>query len=482
MEPQNLRFGGGATATVLHPFVAVQMVIAIILLLCLPRKYAIVPLILATFTISLGQVVVVAGIHFTVLRILILAGLIRWAAYKDAKFAGGFNTLDRLVTLWAFSSLIVISLQWMETQALIKSLGDFLDLLGGYYVARFLIRDVEDLKRAIKALAAVTVVMSVCMINEQITHQNVFGLLGPAMPPQIRDGKLRSQGAFEVYIDAGVFGAVLVPLLVWLWSDKKSKVVTYLGVAGALTMMLTCNSSTPLLAFAGGVLGLWLWRFRKKMRLFRWALVLTLVALHLVMKGPVWALIGRIDLTGSSSGFHRYYLVDSCIRHFGDWWLLGYKNFGSWGWDMWDLSDQYVAVCLTGGLITFIIFIALLSRSFGALGIARKRLAAAGERKQEWFCWCLGCALLAHVVGWFGCSYMAKMQMTLFPVLAMISVATSEAKRLTVRSTEATVRSVEAPDEQQVVDALTAQETDPSHTEKVDEAWQSFFAVGRRLI
>ena len=58
-------------------------------------------------------------------------------------------------------------------------------------------------------LAAVTVVMGVCMINEQITHQNIFGLLGGlSTTPQIREGKLRSQGAFDVYIDAGEFGAV----------------------------------------------------------------------------------------------------------------------------------------------------------------------------------------------------------------------------------------------------------------------------------
>ena len=430
MEPQHLRFGGGAAGTVLHPLVAVQMLIAIILLLCLPRKYAIVPLILAIFTISQGQVVVVAGGHFTVLRILILAGLLRLLASKQARFAGGFATIDRLVTLWAFSSLIVVSLQLMETQAFIKNLGDFLDLLGGYYVVRFLIRDLQDVKLATKALAAVAVVMGLCMINEQITHWNVFGMLngGPTLP-QIRDGKLRSQGAFDVYIDAGVFGALLVPILVWLWSDKKSRLAVYLGILGAVTMMLTCNSSTPILALAGGVLGLCLWRFRGRMRAFRWGLALTLVALHLVMKGPVWSLIARIDLTGSSSGYHRYYLVDNCIRHFSDWWLLGYKDFGNWGWDMWDLSDQYVAVCLTGGLITFVIFMALLTRSFGALGTIRKRFAAAGNRRQEWYCWCLGCTLFANLVGWFGCSYMAKMEMTLCILLAMISVAIVEGRR-----------------------------------------------------
>jgi hypothetical protein len=434
MEPQNLRFGGGAADTILHPLVAVQMLIAIILILCLPRKYAIVPLLLGIFTISLGQVVVLAGIHFTVLRILILTGLVRRAASgMKTPFAGGFNSIDRLVTFWAFSALIVVSLEWMEAPILIKSLGDFLDLLGGYYVLRFLIRDEADARRAIKALVAVAVVMSVCMINEQITHRNVFGLLGGApLTPQIREGKLRSQGAFEVYIDAGVFGAVLVPMLAWMWSDRKSRVAVYIGMVGAIIMILTCNSSTPLLGLAAGILGLCLWPFRRQMRVFRWALVLTLVALHLMMNGPVWSLIARIDLTGSSSGYHRYYLVDNFIRHFGDWWLLGYKNFGNWGWDMWDLSDEYVAVGLTGGLITFVIFIGILSRSFGGLGTARKRAARNRNRKSEWLCWCLGCALLAHVVGWFGCSYMAKMQMALFSLLAMISLAISETKRPTL--------------------------------------------------
>ena len=82
---------------------------------------------------------------------------------------------------------------------------------------------------------------------------------------------------------------------------------------------------------------------------------------------------------------------------------------------------------LRGGLLTFLLFIGVLSRSFAELGIARKRVA--GNQKQEWLCWCLGSALVANVVGWFGCSYMAQMQMALFPLLAMISVAAFEAKR-----------------------------------------------------
>jgi hypothetical protein len=430
MEPENIRFGGGAADTLIHPLVAIWMAIAIVLILFLPRKYAVVPLLLVTFTAPLGQVVVLAGVHFTVIRFLIIAGLVRWATSRRSSpggvFAGGFNSIDRLMTLWALMSLIIFTVQWMDTQALIKSLGGFLDTLGGYFVLRFLIQDREDVRRTLKVFAAICVTMGVCMINEQVTHLNIFGLLsGAGFVSAVRDGKIRAQGAFGVYIDAGVFGAILIPMLVWLWSDAKSKVVAALGMAGGTAMTLTSNSSTPQLAYVAGIVGLCFWPLRRRMRLIRWGLVIMLVMLHLVMKAPVWALIARIDLTGSSSGYHRYYLVDNCIRHFSDWWLSGFKNYNDWGWDMWDLSNQFVVQALTGGLVTFVLFIMILSRCFGGIGRARKFVE--GNRAEEWFLWCLGAALFANVVAFFGCSYMAQMQMALFPLLAIISVATFEA-------------------------------------------------------
>jgi hypothetical protein len=113
-------------------------------------------------------------------------------------------------------------------QALIKSLGDLLDTLGTYFVLRFLTQDREDVRRTIKVLALVGVIMGVCMLNEHRTGANVFGLLGGMPDETIRDGKIRSQGAFEVFITAGVFGATLLPLLVWLWSDAKSRMGVFL--------------------------------------------------------------------------------------------------------------------------------------------------------------------------------------------------------------------------------------------------------------
>src|ERR1700693_2186835 len=97
MEPQNLRFGGGGQGTLLHPVVALGMVLAIVLILCLPRRFVIAPLLMAIFTIPLGQVVVLGGVHFLMARILILTGLARLAISgrraEGGVLVGGFEFL-----------------------------------------------------------------------------------------------------------------------------------------------------------------------------------------------------------------------------------------------------------------------------------------------------------------------------------------------------------------------------------------------------
>ncbi len=425
MEPTNIRFGGGSAATVLHPLVGVVVLATIALIFLLPRKYVLVPLLSTAILVPFGQVVVVGGIHFTVYRILVLFGLVRLMTTRPtpgmSRLAGGLNGIDRVFVLWAVFLAIVFSVEWMDMQAVIRSLGTLLDAVGGYLVLRFLIHDMEDIQRAIKVFAIVAVVLAVCMTNEQLTHTNVFGLLGGTpVSVAVRDGQARSCGPFEVYITAGVFGATLVPLFVWLWKGAQSRMLAAFGIIASTIITLTSSSSTPQLAYVAGIISLCFWPLRQHMRAFRWTLVLLLTGLHLAMKAPVWALIARIDLTGSSSGYHRFMLVDSCIGHFSDWWLLGFKNYDEWGWDMWDLSNQYVAYALTGGLVTLALFIAVICKAFGLLGRARR---LADDNAEGWFFWCLCAALVSHVVSYFGVLYFDQMQFVWFALLAIISAA-----------------------------------------------------------
>jgi hypothetical protein len=471
MEPQNFRFGGGAADTMLTPVMALAMLIVIGLIFTRPRDKVITPFLLGCFTIPIQQVVVLGGLHFTVLRILIIAGLIRRAisggTSRAGKFPGGLNGVDRMVLLWAVSLETIVSLQWMEMQAFIHNLGDFLDIFGGFLVVRYFIPDGEAVRRTIKTLAVICIIQGVCMLNEQISHVNVFGYVGGLGPwLTLRDGKIRSEGVLGC-ISAGAFSAALIPLFLWLWTERRNRMLAYAGLAGATTMVFTSNSSTSLLALAATVLAILLWPLRKHTTLIRRGFALMLVGLHLVMHGPVWALIGRVDLTGSSSGYHRQILVDNCIRHFSDWWLLGYKHYDLWGFDMFDLCNQFVVQAVIGGLLSLVAYIAIFSRSFGAIGTARQKVE--GDRGREWFLWCLGSTLFSIVVAHFGINYPAMMEIGLFTLWSLISVTTFEAR-------QATARSVESPG-QEFGQALTVAETHLPHNESKEEASHRFFEV-----
>jgi hypothetical protein len=436
MEPEHYRFGGGSSATLLHPLVAVAMVIAVICILCLARKKVIAPVLLAIFLIPNGQVLYLAGVHFNVYRIILIAGLVRWIiSRRSSPLTGGFNSIDRLVTLAFLSLFVVFTLQWRESQALIKSLGDMLDALGGYFVFRFLIRDREDVIRAVRVFALLAVILGACMLNEQRTGTNVFGLLGGIrLAPEMRNGSVRSQASFQHSISAGSFGATLVPVFIWLWSDKKSRKLAVLGLAGATVMVVTPHSSTTILSYAAGIFALCMWPMRRRMRIVRWGIVAAVIGLHLIMNGPVWSLLEHINLTGSSESFHRYQLIDTFIRHFGDWWLLGTRDNASWGWEMADTSNQYVTWGVSGGLAAFALFIALIARCFTKVGVARKN--AKGNLSEEWFFWCLGACIFTHVVVSFGIDYFDQLLFVWLALIAIVSTSVSQAKERVVETAQ----------------------------------------------
>jgi hypothetical protein len=248
---------------------------------------------------------------------------------------------------------------------------------------------------------------------------NPFGFLGGTdTAPIIRNGTARAQATFGHAILAGCFGATLIPLFVWLW--KKDKVTAAAGILGSTLMVLSANSSTPVLAYAAGVLALLLWPVRRSMKSVRWAIVITIISLAVVMNAPVWYVISHIDVIGGSGGYDRAFLIDTCIRHFRDWWLFGTNQNGNWGYDMWDMSDQFVAEAETGGLLALIFFIALIAKCFGRLGSMRKRVAP----ERQWLLWCLGSVMLAHIFAYFGVAYWDQTQIWWFAFLAMISAAT----------------------------------------------------------
>src|SRR6267142_3872680 len=429
MPPENLRFGGGASEPVLHPIVLVAMLIAVALIFLLPRKQIIWPFLLSAFLIPLGQSILIGGLHFFVIRIIILIVAVRMLASRltspEGLLGDRFGTLDIVFLAWASCRALAGVLGFsFNSGALVYQGGFLLDAIGGYFVLRYLICDDEDIFRTLRVFATVSFVIAGCMLFEKVHQLNVFGLLGGVRTvPEMRGGSVRAEGPFQHELLAGTFAATLLPLFLLLWRQGKSHILAVLGVIAATVMVITSHSSTSLMAYAAGLLGVCAWPLRRHMRLVRWGLVLALISLHLVMKAPVWFLIARIDIVGGSSGYHRAMLVNGFITHFRDWWLVGTTENARWGNTMWDLCNQFVAEGELGGLATFLCFLALIYICFSRLGTARKSVE--GDRNKECYFWLFGATLFSHIVGFFGISYFDQTRVSWFALLAMIVTATA---------------------------------------------------------
>jgi len=429
MPPENLRFGGGASETILHPIVLVAMLIAIALIFLLPRKYIIWPFLVSAFLIPLGQSILVGGLHFFVIRIIILAVVVRMLASRftspEGIFGGRLGILDGIFLVWAFCRALAGAVVFsFNSGALVYQAGFLLDAIGGFFVLRYLICDDEDIYRTLRVFATISIIIGCCMLFEKMYRLDVFGLLGGVRAvPEVRNGSVRAEGPFQHEILAGTFAATLLPLFFLLWRQGKSRFLAAFAIIAATVMVITSHSSTAVMAYAAGLLGVCAWVLRRHMRLVRWAFVLVLISLHLVMKAPVWFLIARVDIVGGSSGYHRARLVNDFIMHFPDWWLVGTIENARWGNTMWDLSNQYVAEGEVGGLVTFVCFLALICICFSRIGTARKSVE--GDRSKEWYFWILGATLFSHVVGFFGISYFDQTRVSWFALLAIIVIATA---------------------------------------------------------
>lgn len=431
MPPENLRFGGGLEQTVLNPFVAGAVLLAGILMIALPRNKIIVPFLAASILIPMDQVLLVGGLHFPMLRLLILFAVLRvlWLKVRtgSALFSNGVNAIDVLVVSLATCSAVAGVMLWQDSKAAVYQAGEMYNIFGIYWCSRFLIRDDDDIARVLRAFALIVAIIGVVMLYERVVGRNPYALLGGARASVYavvveRDERVRAMGPFGHPILAGTFAGVLIPMFAALWligaKDRKTAAV---GFIGATLMTITSNSSTPLLAYAAGIAALCFWPFRGLARIVRWGIAIALIGLHLVMKAPVWHLVARIDLVGGSSGYHRFQLIDQFIRRFQDWWLFGVKNNADWGWEMWDTANQYVEIGQKSGLLPFLLFLAILVFGFKSVGRARQR--AGTPLKQQQLLWCLGSALFAHVVAFFGISYFDQTIVQWYALLAMIPAA-----------------------------------------------------------
>jgi O-antigen ligase len=147
------------------------------------------------------------------------------------------------------------------------------------------------------------------------------------------------------------------------------------------------------------------------------------------MKSPVYSLIGRVSNITGGTGWHRVYLIDSAIRYFGDWWMIGTKKTAHWipyvlpiDPDNVDITNQYILVGVQGGVISIILFLYIMVKCFGAIGSSTKYY----ENKSSWmakFVWSLGVSLFTYVVSFISVSMFDFIEIYFYMLVSFISIA-----------------------------------------------------------
>ena len=396
-----------------------------IALLRLPRRWAPLPLLLGTCYMTLGQEIVLGSLHFTVIRILVAVGFLR-VALRGEHLAGGPNGLDWLMAAWGLWALLSSFFHDDVAATFVNHLGIVYNACGIYVLLRFFCQSLDDVIMLSRITAILLVPLSLLMLIEKTTGHNLFSMLGGvAEISEIRDGRIRAQGPFAHPILAGTAGAVCLPLMIGL--RRSHRTAGNWGAAACAAMIVASTSSGPILSALSGIGALFMWRWRYRMRIVRWAAILGYVGLDVVMNAPAYYLLARIDLTGSSTGWHRAALIEAAVKHLSEWWLAGTDYTRHWmaygvGWspNHVDITNHYLQMGVTGGLLLAVLFIAVLAKAFSFVGIGLRRRAGM-PFADRFMIWTLGAALFAHATTFVSVSYFDQTFVFLYLTLAAIS-------------------------------------------------------------
>jgi hypothetical protein len=143
------------------------------------------------------------------------------------------------------------------------------------------------------------------------------------------------------------------------------------------------------------------------------------------MKAPIWYLIAKISNFLGGTGWHRAYLLDQAVHYFKDWWLIGISHTGYWmPYQLYngnsDITNQFLAEGIDGGIITMILFIIVVVRAYKFVGYGL-RAASNWSKREQFLLWGVGCVLLAHTATFFSICYYNQCKVLFFIFLAAIA-------------------------------------------------------------
>ena len=387
---------------------------------------------------ALGSVIEIGPFSFMPFRIYMAVAVVR-IIIRGERLVGDVNGLDWMMVTWAAWALVSSLFHADTSGVLVNRLGLVYNACGSYFLLRVFCQSLDDMVTLCRSTAILLVPLSIEMLSEMITGHNFFSVLDAAPEnSEMRDGRFRAQGPFAHSIIAGTIGAVCLPLMVGLWQEHRKTAAA--GFAACFLMVFTSGSSGPIMSAVFAIGALFMWHWRHRMRLVRWLAVLGYIGLDLIMKAPPYYLIARIDLTGSSSSYHRAALIESAFAHLSEWWFAGTDFTSHWmaysrTESQIDVTNHYLRMGIDGGLPLMLLFIGVLVSGFSFIGRILRKPELSSQ--SQFMIWVFGASLFAHSITFVSVSYFDQSVLFFYLTLAVIgSVWSGVIKKMVTESVD----------------------------------------------
>lgn len=398
------------------------LAISAVLIFILPRRFVLIPFLAPIIIMGLSERVLVANLNITPPRILLLCGWIRLIIRSEYRLMNPINSIDKILICYGVWAIVSYTLLEQTMSAFVYRLGVASYSIGTFFLVRCYIIDIDDIMRIIKVVLLLVIFMTPVVAIERLTQNNYFSVFeNVASYTYLREGKVRCFGSFSHPITLGSFGACLTALAFFMLWSKENKVLGLVGLIASTLIVFFSSSSGPVFSLLAAVFGLFMWRYRKHIRIFVWGFFFTLIGLHLVMKGPVWSLMNKVGVFTGSSTYHRFMIIDRLIANFNEWWLLGTHSTKYWAdfGDMTDVSNHYARVAVDGGILALALFIMIIIFCFRHIG---KMIALTQDNvnHQKLF-WSLGVGMFSYAVSFLGVSLWDQTSIIWFFLIATIA-------------------------------------------------------------
>lgn len=384
-------------------------------------RHVLLPVLAGLCFMTGAERVAIGPFNFTALRILIILAALRGIIVEKLRFR--LCKMDVLMLFWAGWLLWSSFFHTPFNEALVFRLGAIYNAAGFYLIVRLYVKNEPDLVAIIHGLAILIIPVSLEMLYEKCVGTNLFSMLSGTPPVVLMRGSgYRANGPFGHAILAGTFGALCIPLFLGVWNSSRR--FALIGVGMAAVMIFASYSSGPIMTAFSGLVALIAWRWRNRMKGIRFLAVVAYIGLNLAMNDPAYYVLARIDLTGSSTGWHRAALIEASIKHLGEWWIIGTDYTRHWmpygiiaNENHCDITNHYLLYGVWAGLPLMGLYIALIWCGFDYIGRLWRARLGRGAR----LVWSLGAALFANAVTAVSVAYFDQTVVILYLTLGAIA-------------------------------------------------------------